>query len=65
MEKKLQERNIAVDENRDVALGICFGTGIGIVVGAVLGNVTFGLSFGGVVGILAAVGRMAYKKFFS
>lgn len=62
MEEKLNGGNTNLDENREIALGICFGSGIGVLVGAVLGNVGFGLSGGGVIGILVGIGIKAYKK---
>jgi hypothetical protein len=63
MEENIKTRNGFTEENREVALGICFGTGIGIVAGAVLGNVAFGLSAGGVIGIIAGVIVGGLKKF--
>jgi F0F1-type ATP synthase assembly protein I len=53
MEEKVKSSENVVDENREVALGICFGSGIGIIIGAIANNVVFGLSAGGVLGILA------------
>ena len=65
MEENIKSRNAVTDENREVALGICFGTGAGIFVGAVMGNVAFGLSAGGVLGVVAGViigGLNKHKK---
>ncbi|NLM33904.1 MAG: glycine zipper family protein [Clostridiales bacterium] len=47
--------NTAWDENKYVALGICFGSGLGIFVGALFNNVMLGLSAGGVLGIIYGV----------
>lgn len=62
MEEKINERKMGLDDNREVALGICFGSGIGILVGAVLGNAAFGLSGGGVIGILVGCSVRLYKR---
>ena len=65
MEENIKTRGTVTDDNKEVALGICFGTGAGIFVGAVMGNVAFGLSAGGVLGIIAGVivgGLKKYKK---
>lgn len=55
MEENIKGRNGVTEDNREVALGICFGTGAGIVVGAIIGNIMLGLSAGGVLGIIAGV----------
>ena len=51
-----------VDDNREIGLGICFGSGIGIVIGAVFDNVVLGLSAGGVLGILVGIMVQFLKK---
>jgi F0F1-type ATP synthase assembly protein I len=56
MQEKIKSREDAFAEDREVALGICFGSGLGIIIGAVANNVVLGLSAGGVLGIL--VGTM-------
>lgn len=58
-EKKEQVKE---DDLKEVALGICFGSGIGIVIGAIINMPSFGLSLGGVLGILAALTYKAIKK---
>lgn len=58
MEKNINAANTisnVSDENKYVALGICFGSGLGILVGAIINNVTLGLSAGGVLGIIFGV----------
>ncbi len=62
MEDNLKTQSAVENENKEVALGICFGTGLGIVAGALLGNVPLGLSAGGVLGIVAGVFVSYYKK---
>jgi uncharacterized membrane protein len=51
MEDKLKNIDIA-DDYKEVAMGICFGSGAGIVLGAIFNNVGFGFSVGGVMGII-------------
>ncbi|NLP28765.1 MAG: hypothetical protein GX370_08425 [Clostridia bacterium] len=61
MEEKI---NAVSEENKYVALGICFGSGIGIFLGALFNNVMMGLSAGGVLGVIAGVtiGSLKEKK---
>lgn len=62
MEEKLKTQDTAGDENREVALGICFGTGLGTVAGVLFGNVMLWLSAGGVLGVVAGVIVGSLKK---
>lgn len=61
-EEKLVTEKAYTDDNKEVGLGICFGTGIGIILGAIVGNVILGLSAGGVMGILISLAVRLYKK---
>lgn len=63
MEEKINGSNNTVDENKEIALGICFGSGIGIVFGAIFNNVMLGLSAGGVLGVLVGIGVQTILKF--
>lgn len=62
MEKKVKDNFWFQDDEKEVALGVCFGCGIGVVMGAVLGNAMFGFSGGGVLGILIELGMKYMKK---
>lgn len=62
--KKVKEEvnNIKEDDNKEVALGICFGCGLGIVAGALMDNVLLGMSAGGALGIVIATIIKFVKK---
>lgn len=62
MEDKVKTANNTADENREVALGICFGSGAGIILGAIFNNILLGLSAGGVVGVLIGTVVQAVNK---
>ena len=62
MKEKINGRAAVVDDNREIGLGICFGSGIGIVIGAVFDNVVLGLSAGGVLGILVGITVQFFKR---
>lgn len=49
------KKDALYEENNKVALGICFGSGIGIFLGALLGNVALGLGAGGSLGVVVAL----------
>lgn len=49
------KKDALYEENKSIALGICFGSGIGIFLGALLGNVVLGLSAGGSLGVVVAL----------
>lgn len=62
MKEELNGRESVIDDNREIGLGICFGSGIGIVMGAVFDNVGLGLSAGGVIGVLVGIMIQFLKK---
>lgn len=62
MKEELNGREAVIDDNREIGLGICFGSGIGIVMGAVFDNVVLGLSAGGVLGVLIGIMVQFLKK---
>ena len=66
-EKIVQENNERqdsyLDENKEVILGICFGTAVGVFGGALINNVMLGVSAGGVTGIIAGVVVNYYRRF--
>lgn len=49
------KKDTLYEENKSIALGICFGSGIGIFLGALLGNVALGLGAGGSLGVVVAL----------
>jgi uncharacterized membrane protein len=61
MQEKIKRNDVTVDENREIAMGICLGSGMGIILGAVFNNVTLGLSAGGVLGALVGIGIQVVK----
>ncbi|MDT8717257.1 hypothetical protein IAI10_11365 [Clostridium sp. 19966] len=62
MEKKVKNSLWSQNDEKEVALGICFGCGIGIVLGSILGNTMLGLSGGGVLGVLSELGMKYIKR---
>lgn len=65
MVEKFNNRSNSTEDNREVALGICFGSGAGIVAGALVGNIMLGLSAGGALGVVigAIIGEIKkYKR---
>jgi uncharacterized membrane protein len=63
MVENIKKRNNATEDNREVALGICFGTGAGIIAGALVGNIMLGLSAGGVLGVVIGAITGEIKKY--
>lgn len=60
--------NLVEDSNRAVALGICFGSGIGIILGMFIDNILFGISGGAVIGVLVGIiidNKERFSKLFS
>lgn len=63
MQEKIERKDVYVDENREIAMGICLGSGSGIILGAIFNNVMLGISAGGVVGVLIGIGIQAVKSY--
>lgn len=63
MEENIKEKDkVKKDDNASVGLGICFGSGMGIVLGAILGNVALWLSVGAAVGVVLGSSYDLIKK---
>jgi uncharacterized membrane protein len=65
MQEEIKRKDVKVDENKEIAMGICLGSGMGIILGAIFNNVMFGLSAGGVFGVLIGIAAQtvnSYKK---
>jgi F0F1-type ATP synthase assembly protein I len=63
MQEEIKRKDVYVDENREIAMGICLGSGLGIILGAIFNNVMLGLSAGGVVGVLVGIGTQVVKSY--
>jgi uncharacterized membrane protein len=63
MQEEIKRKDVTVDENKEIAMGICLGSGMGIILGAIFNNVMLGLSAGGVFGVLIGIAAQTVNSY--